>query len=341
MPPDSYSTLSPKDDGSAEPKQQREASGDYVHTFDYTGHHANFFFSFSHLSQLFSKHYRSGKQLSLDDLGTLRPEDSVQWQSDRFSELWEEERGRPVKSFWRPFLRLIGWRRPLVAVLYQGIAAASQFVNPLVLKALTGHLSGSAVLSKTVLWFLVTLLLVAPVINACAHANSVYLLNKMGVQTRNALSGVLYKKLFHLSNTSRSEIGVGQIINVFSSDTNQIQMTLATVGTTLLSPAQLAVAFALIYFEVGVAMFTAMAVVILFIPVIGYLSLQFAAYIKLKLEQSDKRIKMTQEVLTGVRVIKLYGWERAFLDKIAAIRLQEVLHCRRCVYIHIYIPAYI
>ena len=296
---ESYGALPSKDDGPAVHK-----SGP---AFNYIGYHRPFFLSFSYLTRLFREHYHSGKQLSLDDLGSLGDEDAVEHQSRRFASLWEEERQRPKHSFWRTFFRLIGWRRPAVVVLYQGLAAASQFVNPLVLKSLTQHLAGTAPLSRDVLWFLVSLLLLAPLVNACAHANSVYLLNKMGVQSRNALSGVLYKKLFKLSNTARSDIGVGQIINVFSSDTNQIQMTLATVGTTIFSPAQLAAAFALIYREVGVSMFTAMAVVVLFIPIFGYLSTRFAHHIRLKLQQSDKRVKLTSEVLTGVRTIKFYG----------------------------------
>ncbi|KAH6561113.1 hypothetical protein BASA62_010071 [Batrachochytrium salamandrivorans] len=39
---------------------------------------------------------------------------------------------------------------------------------------------------------------------------------------------------------------------------------------------------------------------------------------------SDKRGKVTQEVLQGIRVLKFFTWERPFLEQIQAIRKEEV-----------------
>ena len=38
----------------------------------------------------------------------------------------------------------------------------------------------------------------------------------------------------------------------------------------------------------------------------------------------DSRIKLTSEVLNGIEVLKLYGWENSFGDRIQAIRNSEV-----------------
>ena len=35
---------------------------------------------------------------------------------------------------------------------------------------------------------------------------------------------------------------------------------------------------------------------------------------------TDKRLKVMNEVISGIRVIKMYGWEYAFRDAVAAIR---------------------
>ncbi len=34
----------------------------------------------------------------------------------------------------------------------------------------------------------------------------------------------------------------------------------------------------------------------------------------------DKRIKLMSEILNGIKVLKLYGWERSFIDQILGIR---------------------
>ena len=35
---------------------------------------------------------------------------------------------------------------------------------------------------------------------------------------------------------------------------------------------------------------------------------------------TDKRVKVMNEVLSGIRVIKMYAWEYAFRDLVATIR---------------------
>ena len=48
------------------------------------------------------------------------------------------------------------------------------------------------------------------------------------------------------------------------------------------------------------------------------LSLRFKAA-----QLTDKRIKVMNEVITGIRVIKMYAWEYAFKDVVASIRKYE------------------
>jgi hypothetical protein len=45
-------------------------------------------------------------------------------------------------------------------------------------------------------------------------------------------------------------------------------------------------------------------------------------YLRIKtLEQTDERIDLTSEILNGVKVLKMYGWESAFEEFIKKIRL--------------------
>ena len=39
---------------------------------------------------------------------------------------------------------------------------------------------------------------------------------------------------------------------------------------------------------------------------------------------TDKRVKVMNEVITGIRVIKMYAWEYAFKDLVAGIRKYDL-----------------
>jgi ATP-binding cassette subfamily C (CFTR/MRP) protein 1 len=43
----------------------------------------------------------------------------------------------------------------------------------------------------------------------------------------------------------------------------------------------------------------------------------------------DQRIKMTNEILNGIRVLKLYAWEMAFIRSITSIREIELGYIRK------------
>ena len=44
----------------------------------------------------------------------------------------------------------------------------------------------------------------------------------------------------------------------------------------------------------------------------------------------DRRVKMMNEILGGIRVLKYYAWELAFSTKVRAIREDEVTHVIAC-----------
>jgi ATP-binding cassette subfamily C (CFTR/MRP) protein 1 len=43
----------------------------------------------------------------------------------------------------------------------------------------------------------------------------------------------------------------------------------------------------------------------------------------------DQRIKMMNEILNGIRVLKLYAWEAAFIRSISHVREKELGYVRR------------
>lgn len=43
----------------------------------------------------------------------------------------------------------------------------------------------------------------------------------------------------------------------------------------------------------------------------------------------DERLKLTNEILNGIRVIKLYAWEKAMMEKIGELRSHEIYLIRK------------
>jgi ABC-type bacteriocin/lantibiotic exporter with double-glycine peptidase domain len=63
---------------------------------------------------------------------------------------------------------------------------------------------------------------------------------------------------------------------------------------------------------------------VLMIPVNAILATRSRALNKRQMGNKDARTKLMDEVLSGIKVIKLYAWESPFLKKIDDIREKEL-----------------
>lgn len=51
------------------------------------------------------------------------------------------------------------------------------------------------------------------------------------------------------------------------------------------------------------------------------------------MQHKDARIKMMNEILNGIKVLKLYAWETSFREKVLAIRQKELNVLKRMAYL--------
>ena len=81
--------------------------------------------------------------------------------------------------------------------------------------------------------------------------------------------------------------------------------------------------------QLGPAAFAGIGILFALTPVQGILYRKLAGIRKAIAPVSDKRVKGTQEVLQGIRVIKFFAWESAFLDQIEKLRGEEMVQIKR------------
>ena len=90
------------------------------------------------------------------------------------------------------------------------------------------------------------------------------------------------------------------------------------------APLQISLCCFFMWKEIGAAAFAGVAIIVMAIPLnyaVGTITR------KLQLEQmkcKDKRIKLMNEILGGIKVIKLYGWEPSFTEQTQEIRNNEI-----------------
>ena len=86
------------------------------------------------------------------------------------------------------------------------------------------------------------------------------------------------------------------------------------------APIQMALCVWLMYEEIGYAAFAGLAVLIVSLPLNAGVSGFLRTYQIDQMKQKDGRVKLMNEILGGIKVLKLYAWEKSFIKQILDIR---------------------
>jgi len=143
----------------------------------------------------------------------------------------------------------------IVAILYIVIAALLNFIPVLILHNLVKFFeSGEALQNYEGLfhpWIQVVALGILPILISLLHARHFTLMGHAAVFARTAVSTLLYRTAVRVSASSRAKTSTGQVLNMMSNDTSQLQRFLLIAGQTLTAPIQIIVALGFIYQQVS------------------------------------------------------------------------------------------
>ena len=138
----------------------------------------------------------------------------------------------------------------------------------------------------------------------------------LGIQMQTTLVSTIYRKSLKLSGAARKESSTGEIVNLMSVDVTKITTLMAWVNFVWSSPIQIALSIYLIYAELGWAIFVGFAIMICAFPLFALGAVFMKRYQQEQFKNKDQRVKMINEILGGIKVLKLYGWEPSFVKQV-------------------------
>uniref|UniRef100_A0A8C3D3J2 Multidrug resistance-associated protein 1 n=1 Tax=Cairina moschata TaxID=8855 RepID=A0A8C3D3J2_CAIMO len=154
-----------------------------------------------------------------------------------------------------------------------------------------------------------------------------------GMRLKTAIVGVIYRKALVITNSARKTSTVGEIVNLMSVDAQRF-MDLATYINMIWSaPLQVILALYLLWRNLGPSVLAGVAVMILLVPINAVMAMKTKTYQKAQMKSKDNRIKLMNEILNGIKVLKLYAWELAFREKVLEIRQKELKVLKKSAYL--------
>ncbi|KAH0833242.1 ABC transporter [Lanmaoa asiatica] len=216
------------------------------------------------------------------------------------------------------------------------IGDIAQITSPLVLKAIitfamdsyVGHIVGTSTppIGKGI--GLCFVLLIMQLIASWCTQHFFYRTMACGVLLRGGLISAIYSKALSFSPRVRAQMTNGRLVNHISTDVSRIDFCAGYFHMSWTAPIQLAICLALLLINLGPSALAGFALMIVSIPIntvmVKYL---FSTRVR-GMIWTDKRSKLLQEILNGMRVIKCFSWEIPFLKRIAEYRQLEMVKIR-------------
>nr|UOU03334.1 ATP-binding cassette subfamily C1-1 [Brachionus rubens] len=231
----------------------------------------------------------------------------------------------------RPSLGLCILRIHLKNILIASVLVLSHdlldLTGPLILDGLINFVSNDKYPKLVGYFFAILLFIRLIILSLCQNHNFNYAF-LAGVRTRSALMNLIYKKSLRLSTESRRKATTGEILNLMQVNTH-IFVELSMYGHQLWSgPIKVILSSVILWFYLGPAVFAGLGAMAVLVPLNSIFMGHYSKAETRKLKFKDSKMKILNEVLNGIKVIKFYGWEISFENLINKIRNQElkVLH---------------
>ncbi|KAL7868121.1 hypothetical protein SRHO_G00095050 [Serrasalmus rhombeus] len=243
---------------------------------------------------------------------------------------------------WRALRQAYG--KPLIlSITFRFLADLLGFVGPLCISGIVHHISKKNhtiqapaqllgiyfISSQEFLanaYVLAVLLFFALLLQRTFLQASYYSAIQTGINLRGAIQTKIFNKIMRLctSNMSMGEMTVGQICNLVAIDTSQLMWFFFLCPNLWAMPVQIIVGVILLYYLLGISALIGATVIALLAPVQYFLATKLSQAQKSTLEYSNERLKKTNELLRGIKLLKLYAWEYIFCSSVEETRGKEL-----------------
>lgn len=144
-----------------------------------------------------------------------------------------------------------------------------------------------------------------------------------GVLLRGAMITAIYNKALKLSTRARHAHPNGKLVNHISTDVSRIDFAAQFFHMGWTAPVQLIICLTILLVNLGPSALAGFGIFLFLTPVQTRAMRLMLRFRQKVVVFTDRRAKLLQELLSGIKVIKFFAWEGPYLEKIHQVRASE------------------
>ncbi|XP_061404841.1 multidrug resistance-associated protein 1-like isoform X1 [Lethenteron reissneri] len=207
------------------------------------------------------------------------------------------------------------------------------FVSPQILSLLIGFVQHR----EAPIWqgyFLSLLLFACAILQMLILHQYFHICFLTGMHLRTAITGAVYRKALVITTAAKKSSTVGEIVNLMSVDAQRFMDLTTYLNMMWSAPLQIILAMYFLWQNLGASVLAGVLVMVLLIPVNAFIAVKTRSLQVEQMKYKDARIKLMNEILNGIKVLKLYAWEPSFQDMVLEIRNKELQVLKKAAYLN-------
>ncbi|XP_051165172.1 ATP-binding cassette subfamily C member 4-like [Leptopilina boulardi] len=304
------------------------------------------FLCFSWIFKIFRTGYK--KELELNDIYNCLDEDNSQTLGNLIYKVWKAENEKYnsknihncsltkvlAKCFWKKII-LIGMWQAFDALILR-------ILQVLLFAKVLNYFNSKSHMSTTEAFYWASGFALTLIVCVFVYQLSIQATTHVELKLRVSCSSLVYRKCLKLSKayTENQETTVGQIINIFSNDINNFEAGLFGFHYIWIAPIQLIIITIIIYQEMCFYSFLGTFIIFSLIPLQAYIGKSIKILTNKVSLRTDKRLSLLDEIIGGVKVIKMYAWEKPFSRLVDKARKKEVNIIRKIAFCNAFTMAW-
>uniref|UniRef100_A0A8C5H211 ABC-type glutathione-S-conjugate transporter n=1 Tax=Gouania willdenowi TaxID=441366 RepID=A0A8C5H211_GOUWI len=173
-------------------------------------------------------------------------------------------------------------------------------------------------------YFYATLMFLLSCLQSLFNHQYMYTCFTVGMRVKTAVMGLVYRKSLVINSAARRTCTVGEIVNLVSADTQKLMDFVVYFNAVWLAPIEIALCLFFLWQHLGPSALAGIATVILIFPLNGFIAKKRSKLQEIQMKFMDGRIKLMNEILNGIKILKFYAWEKAFLEQVLGYREKEL-----------------
>ncbi|XP_066924409.1 multidrug resistance-associated protein 1-like [Clytia hemisphaerica] len=269
----------------------------------------------------------SRRSLTNKDVWPLQGEHTTENINQNFQQKWKEvkedcEKNERSPLITKAFVRMYR-RKFLLSCILKLFADGFLLATPYILGKLIDAV-GQTESSRTEGILYTLALLGALICQTYLQQNYFWSCYVIGVSLKTAVIGAVYRKMFRLNNRSRAKYSSGKIINFVSIDAERCFQLMTSLMITWSAPLVVMVSLYSLFNLIGWSTIAGLIVIMISNPVNYAITKFVRKYNIQQMKLKDQRSKLMNEILSGIKIIKMYAWEGSFIQRVTEVRNEEL-----------------